>query len=207
MFDRIALPVMLSALAGYVDAIGFLRLGGLFVSFMSGNSTQLGVGLAGGGHHDWPLAAGLILGFVLGVILGAVVATRTGRWSQAAVLALESALLLSAAALAMQGHTTASLVAIVLAMGVENNVFKLGVTYMTGTLVRVGQAIAAALGGGRRFAWVADLCLWAGLVVGAIGGAAAYGRLGLLALWLAAGFAAFLTLAVGLRAAIGRVAA
>ena len=27
----------LSGMAGYVDAIGFLKLGGLFVSFMSGN--------------------------------------------------------------------------------------------------------------------------------------------------------------------------
>ena len=28
--------------------MGFLKLGGLFVSFMSGNSTRLGVGLAAG---------------------------------------------------------------------------------------------------------------------------------------------------------------
>lgn len=27
----------LSALAGYVDAIGFIKLGGFFISFMSGN--------------------------------------------------------------------------------------------------------------------------------------------------------------------------
>ena len=40
------LAACLAALAGYVDAIGFLKLGGLFVSFMSGNSTRLAVGLA-----------------------------------------------------------------------------------------------------------------------------------------------------------------
>ena len=37
------LAVLLAALAGIVDAIGFIRLGHLFVSFMSGNSTQFAV--------------------------------------------------------------------------------------------------------------------------------------------------------------------
>ncbi len=50
-----ALAIGLSMLAGYVDAIGFIQLGGFFVSFMSGNSTRLGVG-------------GLIALFVIGVI-------------------------------------------------------------------------------------------------------------------------------------------
>jgi uncharacterized membrane protein YoaK (UPF0700 family) len=45
---NIALACALSALAGYVDGIGFLHLGGLFVSFMSGNSTRMGVSLAEG---------------------------------------------------------------------------------------------------------------------------------------------------------------
>ena len=41
----IGLAVALAALAGFVDAIAFTRLGGYFVSFMSGNSTRLGVGI------------------------------------------------------------------------------------------------------------------------------------------------------------------
>ena len=40
------LACALSALAGYVDAIGFLHLNGMYVAFMSGNSTRLGVSLA-----------------------------------------------------------------------------------------------------------------------------------------------------------------
>src|SRR3982074_2234511 len=51
---NIILACALSALAGYVDAIGFLHLGGLFVSFMSGNSTRRRVSLA---EQHWSNAA------------------------------------------------------------------------------------------------------------------------------------------------------
>ena len=40
------LDFALAMLAGFVDVLGFLKLGGLLVSFMSGNSTRLAVGLA-----------------------------------------------------------------------------------------------------------------------------------------------------------------
>ena len=54
----IALAASLSAIAGYVDAIGFLKLGGFFVSFMSGNSTRLGVGAATG---HWETVGGALV--------------------------------------------------------------------------------------------------------------------------------------------------
>jgi uncharacterized membrane protein YoaK (UPF0700 family) len=34
-----------AAMAGMVDAIGFMASGGFFLSFMSGNSTRLSVGI------------------------------------------------------------------------------------------------------------------------------------------------------------------
>ncbi len=43
---NLVLALALSALAGFFDGIGFLHLGGLFVSFMSGNSTRMSVSLA-----------------------------------------------------------------------------------------------------------------------------------------------------------------
>ena len=53
-----ALALSLAVLAGYVDSLGFLQLGGVFVSFMSGNSTRLAVSLAEG---RWQ-AAGAVAG-------------------------------------------------------------------------------------------------------------------------------------------------
>jgi uncharacterized membrane protein YoaK (UPF0700 family) len=63
---NITLACALSALAGYVDGIGFLHLGGLFVSFMSGNSTRMGVSLAAGEWGPAVDALGLIVLFVIG---------------------------------------------------------------------------------------------------------------------------------------------
>lgn len=197
----IALAVGLSAIAGYVDAIGFLKLGGFFVSFMSGNSTRLGVGIATG---EWAMARtalALIGLFVAGVVLGALVARKAGEERRSMILALEAGLLAVAATLISNGFDTAGVAAMVLAMGAENAVFQrngdvgLGLTYMTGALVKAGQRIAAALTGGDRWAWAPYGLLWAGLALGGALGAASYLRFGIAALWAATGVVAVLAAA------------
>src|ERR1700678_1716313 len=95
---NIALACALSALAGYVDGIGFLHLGGLFVSFMSGNSTRMGVSLARLHWLDAAEAFGLIALFVTGAALGSLIVLGRGLNRQPWVL-LAEALLLAAAAL------------------------------------------------------------------------------------------------------------
>ncbi|MGV8930019.1 MAG: YoaK family protein [Brevundimonas sp.] len=196
----VALAAGLSALAGYVDAIGFLTLGGFFVSFMSGNSTRFGVAVALG---QWDLAAtalGLIGLFVIGVVLGSTVARRAGEERRSIVLGLEAVLLATGAGLLSGGRPLLGMVPVVLAMGVENTVFqkggdvRVGLTYMTGTLVRVGQRIATALHGGSRWDWVPFLLLWIGLAAGGALGAMMFLRLGVTALWVAAAIVAGLAL-------------
>jgi uncharacterized membrane protein YoaK (UPF0700 family) len=112
-----------------------------------------------------------------------VLGGRSGRQPR---LLLAEAILLAAAALCHAfGLSNAAVGAIVLAMGLENAMFQiqggvgLGLTYVTGALVKAGQLIAAALKGEDRWGWVPNLLLWAALVAGAACGALAYQRLSL----------------------------
>jgi len=174
---NLTLACALSALAGYVDGVGFLHLGGLFVSFMSGNSTRLGVSLAEG---QWPKALealGLIALFVIGAAAGTLIVYRRGLSRQPWVLLVEALLLAISALCYGFDLPNAAIAAMVLAMGLENAVFLadgdagIGLTYITGALVKVGQLAAAAIVGGPRWAWLPNLLLWAALVVGSVGGA------------------------------------
>ncbi|MFZ2530171.1 MAG: YoaK family protein [Rhodococcus sp. (in: high G+C Gram-positive bacteria)] len=199
------LAIALSSLAGFVDALGFITLGGVFVSFMSGNSTRLSVGVAGGSWSQAALVAGIVVLFVVGVALGGVVAELTGpdrRTRKSAVLGTVSVLLFVGAVSATFDWTEVAIVAMTLAMGVENNVFRrdgetsVALTYMTGALVKIGQRLAAALFGGPRWTWLPYLGLWGGLVGGAILGALAHHLIGLDALWFATVVAIALTVVV-----------
>jgi uncharacterized membrane protein YoaK (UPF0700 family) len=192
---NVALACALSWLAGYVDGIGFLHLGGLFISFMSGNSTRMGVSLA---QENWLAAGeafGLIALFVIGAAVGSLIVFGRSLYCQCWLLLLEGALLAAAALCYGFGLPMTAIVAIVLAMGLENAVFQieggagLGLTYVTGALVKVGQQVAAALTGGPPFGWVPNLLLWAALVAGSLCGALAYQWINLAAIWFAAGTA------------------
>lgn len=193
------LAIGLAGLAGYVDATGFLSAEGYFTSFMSGNTTRLGVDLIG----DSPQAmvpAGLIAAFVIGVVAGAVAAELAGPRRKLAVLSLALALL-AIAAMADARSLPVFLGASALAMGVLNNAFRrdgevaVGVTYMTGALVRFGQGLAGRLLGQPSNGRLGAGGLWLGLVCGAVSGALcfAYGRA--LAPWLAVAICAVLLLA------------
>ncbi len=184
----------LSAVAGFVDAVGFIHLGGYFVSFMSGNSTRAGAVLANGSWLGFGLAMGLVGAFLAGVITASLLRRVVPRRKRLAVL-LYIAALLSAAALMFDGGLWLPLVPpmMAFAMGAENVVFErdgevsIGLTYMTGTLVKMGQRIATALAGGDRLGWLRYFGLWLALTVGSILGGLAYHAFSLNALWLSVG--------------------
>jgi uncharacterized membrane protein YoaK (UPF0700 family) len=196
------LAVTLAALAGWVDAIAFSEWRGLYVSFMSGNSTALAAALS---NANWPQIlrlCGVLFGFVGGVVCGELLAKATGRWGHALVLLVE-ALLLGAAlgTIVLNGATATVALLLAAAMGLQNaSVHQIGamsvaVTYVTGTLVHLGRGLSAAIRG--EGSWTAPLPylgLWLGLVSGAAAGSimahlsvpGAIGIAGALALWLSA---------------------
>lgn len=194
----IALAVGSSSLAGYVDAIGFLSLGGFFVSFMSGNSTRLAVGVAGV-PAEALIAGRLIASFLAGVIAGSLIGRFAGDLRKPVVLVVVAAMLATGAATAGLGASDMAVLFVAAAMGAENTTFErdgevsIGLTYMTGTLVKLGQRIAGALTGGPRLAWLPYALLWLGLVGGAVTGALIWPLVGLAGLWF--GAAAALVLA------------
>lgn len=77
--EKAALAIVLSWVAGLVDAIGYLTLFHLFTAHMSGNSVATGVALGQGG---WAMAlrrATPIPLFVVGVMLGAALVEAAAR--------------------------------------------------------------------------------------------------------------------------------
>lgn len=175
------------AVAGFVDALGYLALSGLFVSFMSGNSTQFAVSLASG---DWAgvAAAGALIGlFALGAAAGAVIVDANPRLSHPAILGLEALLLAGAAiAVAAYGVSVPRLLPLAFAMGLQNNLrrtlagVQIGATFVTGTLVSMGQGLGRhVIGRAGLGAWLPHAMAWLALALGAALGAAVFLAAGL----------------------------
>jgi uncharacterized membrane protein YoaK (UPF0700 family) len=188
--DRQRLAFGLAGLAGLVDATGFVVAGGYFTSFMSGNTTRMGVELV-----ERPALAlaplGLIGCFLAGVVTGALIGRQFKGRHKRVLLGLVAALLAAGAAMLVAGQAIPFLALSAAAMGLANNIFArdgevtVGVTYMTGALVRFGQGIAARISGQSLPATRGYGLLWSALALGAASG----GGLCLLAPTAAAGTA------------------
>lgn len=195
--DR-ALAASIALLAGYVDAVGFVGYGAIFVSFMSGNSTRLGADIALLDAVAAMKLLGVITSFVAGVAAASLLASRRRSAALvAACLALAAIVGLAPDVPANATSPGAALAAMAFAMGAANALMAeapVGLTYMTGTLVRLGQALAQVVRSGRATPVGAFLVHWSALVLGAGLGAFAFARLGIACLWFAVGLFALLSL-------------
>jgi uncharacterized membrane protein YoaK (UPF0700 family) len=186
----LALAACLAGLAGMVDGIGFLRLGHLFVSYMSGNSTQMALA-AGRLRLDEARAILVLIGlFVLGAAGGQVLVHLSGRRHLTVVLAAVMALLAASAAL---GTATQPMV---LAMGALNSAMhragnvSVNLTFVTGTLARFGQGLGDLMvGRPGGWVWAEQAVPWLGLVAGAALAGALYVRINSAVAWVPVGLA------------------
>lgn len=189
----LAFAAALAGLAGMVDAIGYLHLSGLFVSFMSGNSTQLGTALGSGDLAQAAVIAELIALFVIGAAAGQIISGLAGRRRMTWILTGVVAMLTIAAV----GATAPE--PMVLAMGALNASIQrvgnipVGLTYVTGALVRLGQGLGDFVT--RRvigWNWLAQASPLAGLIAGATLGAAGHWLIGERAIWATVALAGLL---------------
>lgn len=193
------LAITLAVLAGYVDAIGLIASGGFFVSFMSGNSTRMAVGLVDPAINA-AIAGSLIAAFIFGVALGGVVGHKARGLRHPAILAAMFILLSAAAVAQMALHHLVCIILLAIGMGAANAMFEqngdagIGVTYMTGSVVRLGHALAGLILGQPRKGWLPYLILWLGFLVGAVLGGLCWVMLAGTAIWIAAAYVGMLAI-------------
>ena len=149
--NRKRLAVSLSVAAGYIDGFGLLVLG-TYVSFMSGNTTAAGVRA---GQADLSLAvspAVAIASFLAGSFGGNVVAHSALRQVHRVLFGVVAALLAIALPLGNSGmFNNLTIAALSFGMGMVNPALSqigseaVSLTFVTGTLSRIGNHLALAL--------------------------------------------------------------
>jgi uncharacterized membrane protein YoaK (UPF0700 family) len=203
---RFGLGILLTAIAGWVDATGFISLGGFYVSFMSGNTTQLGIGLSRFDMDLVRLPAILVACFVLGAFLGTLVHAVSGRWNLPTILLIEGILLAFAIAFSLlQIPLVGAAQPLAMAMGAQNAALRsdsgqrIGGTFVTGTVFGLGEKLALwCLGRGGLGPALRHALGWSALATGAAAGTFGFAASGMLALTVPAGCLLILALTTGL---------
>ena len=187
------LMVLLTAIAGWVDSIAYVRSGSVFVANQTGNAVFLAVQVAERwvpGVHRAGVAAqadtygpfSSLVGFCVGVAVSVAPlrrSRRTGDPEAPWILLAIEALLLASVMVLVSAPRELRLGAAAAAMGVQS-VYAAGVamrgvstTTLTGTLVALISAFAEEPGRRARQGAALLALVWAAYTIGAWGGAAA----------------------------------
>ena len=180
-----ALAMFLALNAGYVDGFGLLYLG-TSVSFMSGNTTTTGLKSGQGDFHAALPTAIAILSFVAGTFLGTLFSQSRLRYSHRLIFLVVAGLLATVAVLERHGPRNVLVEIAILAVGMSMMnpaLSKVGgesvsLTFVTGTLNRMGGHLAAAAGrqplpdgqgpkDSHLVRALIEASVWSGFVVGA----------------------------------------
>ncbi len=182
--DREArLSWILAGLAGVLGAAAFTHSAGYFVTFMTGNTERAFLGLFQ--NEQW-LAVGaalLLASFVGGVVIASL--CRRHLWvnhPHGATVLTTFALVVATVVDTLERGWTAHdvpfvpILFVAFGIGALNTSFvkdgevSIPLSYLTGTLVKMGQGIERHLSGGELRDWLGYFLLWAGFAGGAIVG-------------------------------------
>ncbi len=171
---------MLAALAGVLGATAFTHSAGYFVTFMTGNAQRAVLGYFRG-DVLLSVTAGLLMAcFVAGVVVASV--CRRHFWVAhphgPTVLTTFSLLVATAVDVIDEGWEEnlvdfAPILFVVFGIGALNTSFvkdgevSVPLSYVTGTLVKMGQGIERHIAGGDVSDWLGYFLLFASFVVGA----------------------------------------
>jgi uncharacterized membrane protein YoaK (UPF0700 family) len=185
IFDSEArLSWVLATLAGVLGATAFTHSAGYFVTFMTGNAQRAVLGYF---RHDVRLAitAGVLMAcFVAGVVVASVFRRHfwTGHPHGPTVLATFSLVAATLVDVIDEGWEEqmldfAPIMLVVFGVGALNTSFvkdgevSVPLSYVTGTLVKMGQGIERHIAGGTAADWLGYFLLFASFIFGgAIGG-------------------------------------
>ncbi|MHC5268771.1 YoaK family protein [Enterococcus sp. LJL98] len=172
---KIILALFLSGFSGFIDILGLFGIGGMFLSFMSGNSTRLAFYLAEADFIQALPYLFLILSFVFGAFLGDLIKSRFPRENLLAILSTETFLVFcSFLMIHFDFQDEWSYLPLTTAMGLQNAIQIqvdekiIGRTFFSGVLHSLGTDISQALQ--KKKPWKApmlDLLIWTVAVSGA----------------------------------------
>jgi len=159
------LALVLAAVAGFVDVVGYLTLHHLFTAHMTGNTSKLGVALGHGNLSSaLPLAVVPFL-FMAGIASGTVLVDAGRRWAALAVqAALVAAYMAYGSTVVRHGtvpdHTAAGFYALAalatVALGLQTAALTevqgatIRTSYISGVLTHIAQSAVRRAGRGDR---------------------------------------------------------
>ncbi len=175
---------VLAALAGVLAATAYTHSEGYFVTFMTGNAGRAVLGVFDG--HQWLSisAAALLLSFLGGVVVASLCRRYAWPSQPHGALLLTAASLLAATLIdwIVEGGPTLPLpllpiLLVAFGVGALNTTFvrngevSISLSYITGTVVKMGQGIERHISGGTIHEWLGHFLLLFGYTFGAgVGG-------------------------------------
>ncbi|MBI2701255.1 hypothetical protein A9W98_31610 [Mycobacterium gordonae] len=172
---------VLAAVAGLIGAAAFTHSAGYFVTFMTGNSERAVLGFFRNEQWLSITAALLLASFVGGVVIASL--CRRHLWlahphgsTVLAALFLATAAAVDVIVDGWSTHDVSFVPVIFVALGigalntsfVDKGEVSIPLSYVTGTLVKLGQGIERHISGGRATDWLGYFLLWASFVAGAV---------------------------------------